>query len=533
MKRFRFPSALRGVLLLAIWIAAIGGARAQSIAPNVQSGATQPANYAYPPPMFIGPPSYTTPAYVAPVSYAEADAAPAAAGVSNSASDSQRQIDALEQRLAALEQQIQAPANQPIEPSSAGSGSPGVPAQPTGFASEMGNPPDCIPSGAVPILTTPTVHIGAKAILDNVQFSQNPASRKAVGGEEDFTGFRFLRVSFYGDLYENIDYRLEIDLAQAESATNAALLAAFQDVWVHFGELPYLGNVKVGFFKEPLGMEQQTREENLLFMERFLGNALVPGRRMGVMAYNDLNDDQSLTWYTGSFREGSGDKTFLEYSNQGDYGVTSRLAWVPLYQDQGRYLLHFGGSYEYTGADNNNANSKSIVVVPEVNAQTAVTSVTVPCQRYQLYGLEAALIDGPLTVQSEYIGAFFPELNGTQANVGSAYFETLYLLTGENHEYVKSGKFITGVQPYEPFFDVRSTDGSICRGWGAWEIGGRVSYIDLDQVGGARVLDYTAGIHWYLTYNCSTMLNYIHSEVTRGGGTTAMDIFGERIEWHF
>ena len=106
-------------------------------------------------------------------------------------------------------------------------------------------------------------------------------------------------------------------------------------------------------------MEQQTREENLLFMERFLGNALVPGRRMGVMAYNDLNDDQSLTWYTGSFREGSGDKTFLEYSNQGDYGVTSRLAWVPLYQDQGRYLLHFGGSYEYTGADNNNANSKS------------------------------------------------------------------------------------------------------------------------------------------------------------------------------
>ena len=117
------------------------------------------------------------------------------------------------------------------------------------------------------------------------------------------------------------------------------------------------------------------------------------------MAYNDLNDEKTLTWFAGSFREGSGDKTFLEYSNEGDYGITSRLAWLPYYQDEGRYLVHLGASYEYTGADNNNANTKAITVVPEVNAQTAVTSATVPCERYQLYGFEAALIDGPLTVQ--------------------------------------------------------------------------------------------------------------------------------------
>ena len=76
MKRFRFPSALRGVLLLAIWIAAIGGGKGPiDCSKRAVRLATQPANYAYPPPMFIGPPSYTTPAYVAPVSYAEADAA--------------------------------------------------------------------------------------------------------------------------------------------------------------------------------------------------------------------------------------------------------------------------------------------------------------------------------------------------------------------------------------------------------------------------------------------------------------------------
>ena len=75
----------------------------------------------------------------------------------------------------------------------------------------------------------------------------------------------------------------------------------------------------------------------------------------------------------------------------------------------------------------------------------------------------------------------------------SAYFETLYLLTGENHEYVKSGKFITGVQPYEPFFDVRSTDGSICRGWARGKLAA-VFRTSISTRSAGASLDYTAGI---------------------------------------
>ena len=82
---------------------------------------------------------------------------------------------------------------------------------------------------------------------------------------------------------------------------------------------------------------------------------------MGLMAYNDLNDEQTLSWFSGTFREGSGDKTFLEYSNEGDWGTTTRLVWLPYYDaaSGGRYLAHLGGAYEFTGANNNNADSQS------------------------------------------------------------------------------------------------------------------------------------------------------------------------------
>ena len=467
-----------------------------------------------------------------------------------------RELEELQRRLAWCEAQLQASNSAPQAGSGGQAGYPagyysgnlptpttvlGTPANPPATIGNLpapSDPPENVGCPTTPIISGPTLHIGAKAILDNALFDQSPANHKSVGTEEDLTGFRFLRIMFYGDLYENIDYRLEIDLAQAESSTNPALLAAFQDVWVHFKELPVLGNLKVGYFKEPYGLEQQTGEEYLLFMERSLPNAFVPARRIGIMAYSDLNDDHTLSWFTGTFREGSGDKTFLEYSNEGDYGTTSRLVWLPYYDTttNGRYLAHLGAAYEFTGANTSNADSKTFSFTPEVNAQTNFGSVTIPCDTFQLFGAEAAVMDGPLLFMAEYMRAWMPDLSlhGQDVYCDGGYVEALYLLTGENHNYVMNGKFFRGVDPYEPFFRVRSGD-NICTGWGAWEVGARVSFIDLNRfgLGGGDATDYTLGLHWYLTSNLSVMFNYIYSDLAKKGIDSNCDIYGTRIEWHF
>ena len=167
--------------------------------------------------------------------------------------------------------------------------------------------------------------------------------------------------------------------------------------------------------------------------------------------------------------------------------------------------------------------------------QTAVATATIPCNYFQLFGGEAAAMDGPLLVAAEYLAAQVSEIHGPEVYIPSGYVEALYLLTGENHNYNLPGKFFQGVTPYEPFFATRSEEGYVCRGWGAWELAGRASYIDLngDGLKDGRVIDFTLGLNWYLTANCSTKFNFIYSELDKGGKTTSMNIYGERIEYHF
>ena len=54
-----------------------------------------------------------------------------------------------------------------------------------------------------------------------------------------------------------------------------------------------------------------------------------------------------------------------------------------------------------------------------------------------------------------------------------------YFLTGENRPYDRKLGVFDRVRPYEDFFRVRTDDGSIETGWGAWELAYRFSYIDI------------------------------------------------------
>ena len=59
-------------------------------------------------------------------------------------------------------------------------------------------------------------------------------------------------------------------------------------------------------------------------------------------------------------------------------------------------------------------------------------------------------------------------------------------------------------------------------GWGAWEIGGRVSTIDLNDqlanangVAGGRQTIYTAALNWYVNRNVRFMFDYLHGDIAK------------------
>jgi len=74
------------------------------------------------------------------------------------------------------------------------------------------------------------------------------------------------------------------------------------------------------------------------------------------------------------------------------------------------------------------------------------------------------------------------------------------------------------VRPYENFFRVRTCDGDVATGCGAWELAYRFSYIDaldgLTTAGAGRAADHTFGVNWYLNPFTRIMFNYVHSQDT-------------------
>ena len=95
------------------------------------------------------------------------------------------------------------------------------------------------------------------------------------------------------------------------------------------------------------------------------------------------------------------------------------------------------------------------------------------------------------------------------------------MLTGESRAYNPASASYGGINPAHPF----SLYGG---GWGAFEIAGRVSMMDLNDklatatgIAGGQQLVYTAGLNWYPTRNVRFMLNYLHGDISKQASATS------------
>jgi phosphate-selective porin OprO/OprP len=202
---------------------------------------------------------------------------------------------------------------------------------------------------------------------------------------------------------------------------------------------------------------------------------------------------------------GSTDETCMEYGSLvqdyvpglkvcveiADHAESGRGTWLAIIPDGPRDLLmHRGGSASYVLSSREEIRYRSR---PEsFLAPVLVDTGDLDTRSAFPLGLEFAAARGPLTRQAEHLAALVDANDLGDPTFGGMYASASWFLTGEQRPY----DFTTG-----EFGRLVPTRAVSWRhgGWGAWEIAGRLSYLDLSDadIGGGRMLIGTAGLTWY------------------------------------
>lgn len=344
------------------------------------------------------------------------------------------------------------------------------------------------------------LRIGGRVQQDWVMYSTDRKIRDAVNGGKsigDGVEFRRARLNIQGNIYRNTAYRLELDFAGGE--------VAFKDAYIEVLDIPYVGTYTVGHYKEPFSLEELTSSRFITFMERSLPNAFAPSRNTGMKMENSLLNEQA-TWAVGFFREL--DDTGTGFGPDDNYNITARATAVPWRLGGGEQLVHLGVSYSHKFLDGRDFRFRSR---PETHlGPRFVDTASFAADGIDLVNPEFALVYGPASLQAEWTRAIVDTPEGSDRNFDGWYVYGSYFLTGEHRVY-KTGAF-DRVKP------LRNFDGN--GSWGAWEVGARYSYLDLNDGNDTRggiLGDFTLGINWYLNPNVRFMFNYVLADAKSRG----------------
>ncbi|MGY3076872.1 phosphate-selective porin OprO/OprP [Bradyrhizobium sp. LM6.10] len=292
--------------------------------------------------------------------------------------------------------------------------------------------------------------------------------------------------------------------------------------------------IEAGIMDVPYTLDEATSSNDILFMERSSAQVIAVN-----IAAGDFRSAAGTRWYNDVFWAGAyvtGPSTGAIHSASSaapagaseQYGAVARVAGQVVSGKD--YSIHLGADAEWLIQPQRNlfANTQTVTLSdrPELRLDPTTlvsTGAIANASSAQVYSVETAATYGPLILQGEYfwynvdrgantsmIPTGFPSVK-----FRGGYAQAGYVLTGESRTYNAANATYNGVKPAHPF----SLEGG---GWGAWEIAGRFSTIDLNDqlatptgIAGGRQTVYTLALNWYVNGNVRFMLDYLHGDITR------------------
>jgi len=349
--------------------------------------------------------------------------------------------------------------------------------------------------------------------FDYGHFAQgrNPASVDLSSG----SNFRRAQLGLVGTAWRDWSYNFTYDFGGNGVEKNGYIYYAYVE---YDGLKPFA--IRAGAMTPFLAIEDATGSGDLQFLERpssvdiARNIAGAPGRE-GVEAFVQGDTYLVSLAYTGK-------KTTDAASFDAQEALVGRASWLAVSQPDVKWLLdgHFTQVLHPAdlAANTNASNVFSFSNGTElaVDASKTVNTGNIDANRVTEFGFESAAEYAGFFGQG---GWFHYEIDRRTAipnpHFSGWYAQASYSLTGEQHPYDPANASFRSLRPNHPL----GTPG----GWGAWEVTGRYSNIDLDYlpfataanggVPGGNQNVWNVGVNWYPTNGLRFMVDYYNIHV--------------------
>ncbi|MFO0809682.1 MAG: porin [Gemmataceae bacterium] len=384
----------------------------------------------------------------------------------------------------------------------------------------------------------PSFRIRGLIESEAVMAAQSAQSKATIGDLQNGYGFRRVRLGAQGNIGDSSRWVSELEFVGG----GVQLL----DVFVGLTAIPYVREIRVGHFREPFSLEGATGVPFVTFLERSPLNELDPARNWGVAGYW-WPENERTEFALGVYRNGTTNGG-QSLGDEDTWSYTARLTGLPIYNpdDCAFRLLHLGMALSYRNPSNgvvvfNPGTPPSLLAVVDNPDTPFLPSVIIPANSQQLYNLQAAYVDGPFSLQSEWFATAIQQTNAGVGFIHGLYLQVSYFLTGEHRGYDLTRGSFGQVKVLRPMIRSLEYSGS---GYGALELAARYSYFDFsspnlplanDGSSSRAILNQLElGVNWYLNSYTRLIFNYTLPVVDRlNRDTTSAHVFGLRaaIYW--
>lgn len=283
---------------------------------------------------------------------------------------------------------------------------------------------------------------------------------------DDRFRLRRMRINVTGDFGEKIDFKLEGEFAQTDTAltvrdATGRTLASNStrtsfgglDLWANYHRFPEI-QIKAGQFKAPFGFEQLTSDPRLLTAERSqVTSALTPERQIGIQIWgkpfaNVFPEQKDLVTYWAGIFNGNGRNVTVNDNDQ--YMYAGRLEVQPW---KGK-MAEADAWVKFGGNALSSRDASGTVLSPagsaRVNSDGSLSSFTaLSAAKREGYGLDAAFHWGPFDLVGEYLSKSYEgrTVNGVLPAFPAFRAEGYYVQSG----YFIISKKLQVVGKYEHF----------------------------------------------------------------------------------